>query len=156
MFDLSVELLGNIFSVGVIVGLFTFELLLLLDRCWITGRIGRMGGGRSWASVRRVDRVGLKVVIILVEELLLRRMAASGLRMIMVCRGLAGFELMGFGGFFRGFSVFSIIFGVCLIVFCFSSFRSLCRVVFMVFSMFWGYREFLLVSILEVWSLVFF
>lgn len=138
--DLSAELLGNIFSVGVTAGLPTPELLLLLDRCWTTGRTGRMGGGRSWAPARRADRAGLKVVIISVEELLLRRMAASGSRMTMVCRGLAGSELMGPGGFFRGSRVSSTTSGACLTVFCLSSSRNSCRAVLMVFSMSWGQR----------------
>lgn len=133
--DLSAELLGNIFSVGVTAGLPTPELLLLLDRCWTTGRTGRMGGGRSWAPARRADKAGLKVVIISVEELLLRRMAASGSRMTMVCRGLAGSELMGPGGFFRGSRVSSTTSGACLTVFCLSSSRNSCRAVLMVFSM---------------------
>lgn len=133
--DLSAELLGNIFSVGVTAGLPTPELLLLLDRCWTTGRTGRIGGGRSWAPARRADRAGLKVVIISVEELLLRRMAASGSRMTMVCRGLAGSELMGPGGFFRGSRVSSTTSGACLTVFCLSSSRSSCKAVLMVFSM---------------------
>lgn len=138
--DLSAELLVNIFSVGVTAGLPTPELLLLLDRCWTTGRTGRMGGGRSWAPARRADRAGLKVVIISVEELLLRRMAASGSRMTMVCRGLAGSELMGPGGFFRGSRVSSTTSGACLTVFCLSSSRNSCRAVLMVFSMSWGQR----------------
>lgn len=136
--DLSEELLGNIFSVGVTAGLPTPELLLLLDRCWTTGLTGRMGGGRSWAPARRADRAGLKVVIISVDELLLRRIAASGSLMTMVCRGLAGSELMGPGGFFRGSRVSSTTSGACLTVFCLSSSRNSCRAVLMVFSMSWG------------------
>lgn len=45
--DLSAELLGKSFSVGVTAGLPTPELLLLLERCCTTGRTGRIGGGRS-------------------------------------------------------------------------------------------------------------
>lgn len=139
--DLSEELLGNIFSVGVTAGLPTPELLLLEERCWTTGLTGRIGGGRSWAPAKRADRAGLKVVIISVEELLLRRMAASGSRMTMVCRGLAGSELMGPGGFFRGSRVSSTTSGACLTVFCLSSSRNSCKAVLMVFSMSWGQRR---------------
>lgn len=45
--DLSEELLGKSFSVGVTAGLPIPELLLLLDRCWTTGLMGRIGGGLS-------------------------------------------------------------------------------------------------------------
>lgn len=150
--DLSAELLGNIFSVGVTAGLPIPELLLLLDRCWTTGRTGRMGGGRSCEPARRADRAGLKVVIISVEELLLRRMAASGSRMTMVCSGLAGSELMGPGGFFRGSRVSSTTSGACLTVFCLSSSRNSCRAVLMVFSMSWGQRELWSAPSLEAWG----
>lgn len=139
--DLSAELLGNIFSVGVTAGLPTPELLLLLDRCWTVGRTGRTGGGRSWAPARRADSAGLKVVIISAEELQPRRTAASGSRMTMVCSGLAGSELTGPGGFFRGSRVSSTTSGACLTVFCLSSSRNSCRAVLMVFSMSWGQRE---------------
>lgn len=150
--DLSAELLGNIFSVGVTAGLPTPELLLLLERCWTTGRTGRMGGGRSCAPARRADRAGLKVVIISVDELLLRRMAASGSRMTMVCRGLAGSELMGPGGFFRGSRVSSTTSGACLTVFCLSSSRNSCRAVLMVFSMSCRRKELWSAQRLEAWA----
>lgn len=93
---------GNIFSVGVTAGLPTPELLLLLDRCWTTGAPAAWGRAQLGASQRAADRAGLKVVIISVELLLLRRMAASGSRITMVCRGLAGSELMGPGGVLQG------------------------------------------------------
>lgn len=134
--DLSAELLGKSFSVGVTAGLPTPELLLLLERCCTTGRTGRMGGGRSCAPASRADRAGLKVVIISVVELLLRRMAASGSRIRMVWRGLAGSELAApSGGFFMGSSVSSTTSGACLAVFCRSSSRSSFSAVLMVFSM---------------------
>jgi len=134
--DLSAELPGKSFSVGVTAGLPTPELLLLLERCCTTGRTGRIGGGRSWAPASRADRAGLKVVIISVVELLLRRMAASGSRIRMVCRGLAGSELAApIGGFFMGSSVSRTTSGACLAVFCLSSSRSSFSAVLMVFSM---------------------
>lgn len=117
-------------------GLPTPELLLLLERCCTAGRAGRMGGGRSCAPASRADSAGLKVVIISAVELLLRRMAASGSRMRMVCRGLAGSELAApSGGFFRSSSVSSTTSGACLAVFCRSSSRSSFSAVLMVFSM---------------------
>lgn len=134
--DLSAEPLGKSFSVGVTAGLPTPELLLLLERCCTTGRTGRMGGGRSCAPASRADSAGLKVVIISEVELLLRRMAASGSRIRMVCSGLAGSELAApSGGFFMGSSVSSTTSGACLAVFCLSSSRSSFSAVLMVFSM---------------------
>lgn len=128
-------LLGNIFSVGVTAGLPTPEELELLDRCWPDGgRTGLMGGGRSWAPASRAERAGLKVVIISEVELLLRRMAASGSRIMMVCSGLPGSELTGF---FMGSRVSKTTSGACLTVFCRSSSRSSCRAVDIVFSMSW-------------------
>lgn len=133
--DFSEELLGNTFSVGVRAGLPIPELLLLLDRCWTIGRAGLTGGGLSWAPAKRADSAGLKVVIISVLEELLLRMAASGSRIMMVCRGLTGSE---FGvvraGFFIGSSVSSTTSGACLAVFCRSSSRNSLRAVLIVFS----------------------
>lgn len=126
-------LLGNIFSVGVTAGLPTPEELELLERCCVGGgRNGLMGGGRSWAPTSLAESAGLKVVIISEVELLLRRMAASGSRIIMVCSGLPGSELTGF---FMGSKVSSTTSGVCLTVFCRSSSRSSWRAVDIVFSM---------------------
>lgn len=116
--DFSEELLGKIFSVGVRAGLPIPELLLLLDRCWTIGRAGLTGGGLSWAPARRADNAGLKVVSISVLEELLLLMAASGSRIMMVCRGLTGSE---FGvprvGFFIGSRVSRTTSGACLAVF---------------------------------------
>lgn len=132
-------LLGNILSVGVTAGLPTPDELELLERCWVGGgRTGLMGGGRSWAPTRRAERAGLKVVIISEVELLLRRMAASGSRIMMVCRGLPGSELTGF---FMGSKVSRTTSGACLTVFCRSSSRSSWRAVVMVFSMSWKEKD---------------
>lgn len=129
----AVLLLGNIFSVGVTAGLPTPEELELLERCWVGGgRTGLMDGGRSWAPASRAERAGLKVVIISEVELLLRRMAASGSRIIMVWSGLPGSELTGF---FMGSRVSKTTSGACLTVFCRSSSRSSWSAVVMVFSM---------------------
>lgn len=69
-------------------------------------------------------------------ELLLRRMAASGSRIRMVWRGLAGSELAApIGGVFMGSSVSRTTSGACLAVFCLSSSRSSFSAVLMVFSM---------------------
>lgn len=127
-------LLGKIFSVGVTAGLPTPEELELEERCPVGGgRTGLMGGGRSWAPARRADKAGLKVDIISEVELLLRRMAASGSRIMMVWRGLPGSE---FTGFFMVVSrVSSTTSGACLPMFWRSSSRSSCRAVVMVFSM---------------------
>lgn len=131
----AVLLLGNIFSVGVTAGLPTPEELELLERCWVGGgRTGLMGGGRSWDPASRAERAGLKVVIISEVELLLRRMAASGSRIIMVCSGLPGSELTGF---FIGSRVSKTTSGACLTVFCRSSSRSSWSAVVIVFSMSW-------------------
>ena len=131
----AVVLLGNIFSVGVTAGLPTPDELELLERCWVgEGRTGLMGGGRSWAPASRAERAGLKVVIISEVELLLRRMAASGSRIMMVCSGLPGSELTGF---FMGSRVSRTTSGACLTVFCLSSSRSSWSAVVMVFSMSW-------------------
>lgn len=131
----AVLLLGNIFSVGVTAGLPTPEELELLERCWVVGgRTGLMGGGRSWAPASRAERAGLKVVIISEVELLLRRMAASGSRIMMVCSGLPGSELTGF---FMGSRVSKTTSGACLTVFCLSSSRSSWSAVVIVFSMSW-------------------
>lgn len=126
-------LLGNIFSVGVIAGLPTPEEPELLERCCVGGgRTGLMGGGRSWAPTNLAERAGLKVVIISEVELLLRRMAASGSRIIMVWSGLPGSELTGF---FMGSRVSKTTSGACLAVFCRSSSRSSWSAVVIVFSM---------------------
>lgn len=126
-------LLGNIFSVGVTAGLPTPEELELLERCCVGGgRTGLIGGGRSWAPTNLAERAGLKVVIISDVELLLRRMAASGSRIIIVCSGLPGSELTGF---FMGSRVSNTTSGACLTVFCRSSSRSSWSAVVMVFSM---------------------
>lgn len=131
----AVLLLGNILSVGVTAGLPTPEELELLDRCWPDGgRPGLMGGGRSWEPATRAERAGLKVVIISEVELLLRRMAASGSRIMMVWSGLPGSELTGF---FMGSRVSKTTSGACLTVFCRSSSRSSWRAVDIVFSMSW-------------------
>lgn len=131
----AVLLLGNILSVGVTAGLPTPEELELLDRCWPDGgRTGLMGGGRSWEPATRAERAGLKVVIISEVELLLRRMAASGSRIMMVWSGLPGSELTGF---FMGSRVSKTTSGACLTVFCRSSSRSSWRAVDIVFSMSW-------------------
>lgn len=135
----AVLLFGNIFSVGVTAGLPTPEELELLERCCVGGgRIGLMGGGRSWAPAKRAVRAGLKVVIISDVELLLRRMAASGSRIMMVWRGLPGSEPTGF---FIGSKVSRTTSGACLTVFCRSSSRSSWRAVVMVFSMSWRDEE---------------
>lgn len=128
-------LLGNSFSVGVTAGLPTPEELELLERCCVGAeRAGLMAGGRSWAPASRADRAGLKVVIISEVELLLRRMAASGSRIMMVWSGLPGSEL---GGFFIGSRVSRTTSGACFTVFWRSSSRSSCSAVLMVFSMSW-------------------
>lgn len=90
--------LGKALSVGVMPGLPRPDELELLERCgpWLcprtgAGRTGRTGGGRRGALGLRMERAGLKVVMVSEEELLLlRRWAASGSRMTMVCRGLPG------------------------------------------------------------------
>lgn len=134
--DLSEELFGKSFSVGVTAGLPIPELLLLLDRCWTTGLMGRIGGGLSWAPASRAERAGLNVVIISVVELLLRLIAASGSLIMMVWRGLAGSELTEpICGFFIGSRVSRTTSGACFTVFCLSSSRSSFRAVLMVFSM---------------------
>eukprot|EP00061_Rhincodon_typus_P005586 g25276.t1 len=134
--DLSDAPLGNTFSVGVRAGLPSPELLpLLLERCWITGLAGLVGGGRSCEPASLADRAGLKVVIISLDELELRLMAASGSRMTMVWSGLAGSELTAPDcGFFICSRVSSTTSGACFTVFCLSSSRSSLSAVLMVFS----------------------
>lgn len=120
--DAAAALLGNIFSVGVTAGLPIPEELELLERCCVGGgRTGRMGGGLSWAPASLADSAGLKVVIISEVELLLRLRAASGSRIMMVCKGLASSELTGF---LRGSRVSKTTSGACLAVFWRSSSRS--------------------------------
>lgn len=133
--------LGKTLSVGVMLGLPRPEELELLERCgpWpcpITGagRTGLTGGGLRGALGLRVDRAGLKVVMVSeVELLLVRRWAASGSLITMVWRGLPG------GSWapplcLRGSSVSKTTSGACLATFCRSSSRNSWRAVFMVFS----------------------
>jgi len=134
--------LGNTLSVGVMPGLPRPEELELLERCgpWpcpITGagRTGLRGGGLKGALGRRADKAGLKVVMVSEEELLLlRRWAASGSLITIVCRGLADISLAP-PGCLRGSRVSRTTSGACLATFCLSSSRSSCRAVFIVFSM---------------------
>ena len=132
--------LGNILSVGVMPGLPRPEELELLERCGpcpITGagRTGLTGGGRKGALGLRADSEGLKVVMVSEEELLLlRRWAASGSLITMVCRGLADISWAP-PGCLRGSRVSRTTSGACLATFCLSSSRNSCRAVFIVFSM---------------------
>lgn len=125
-------LFGKIFSVGVTAGLPTPEELELLERCCVGGGLmGLIGGGLSWAPANLADSVGLKVDIISVVELLLRLRAASGSRIMMVCKGLAGSEHTGF---LSGSNVSRTTSGACLAVFWRSNSRSSWSAVFIVFS----------------------
>lgn len=134
--------LGKTLSVGVIPGLPRPDELELLERCgpWPcpmtgAGRTGLTGGGLRGALGLRADSAGLKVVMVSEEELLLlRRWAASGSLITMVCRGLAGTSWAP-AGCLRGSNVSRTTSGACLATFCLSSSRSSCRAVFMVFSM---------------------
>lgn len=134
--------LGKTRSVGVIPGLPRPEELELLERCGpcpgpITGagRTGLTGGGRSGALGLRAERAGLKVVKVSEEEeLLLRRWAASGSRITMVCSGLLRGSWAA-AGCFRGSRVSRTTSGACLATFCLSSSRSSWSAVFIVFSM---------------------
>lgn len=136
--------LGKTLSVGVMPGLPRPEELELLERCgpWpcpITGagRTGLTGGGLRGALGLRADRAGLKVVMVSEEELLLvRRCAASGSLITMVCRGLPGGSWAP-PGCLSGSNVSKTTSGACLATFCRSSSRSSWRAVFMVFSMSW-------------------
>lgn len=122
--------LGKILSVGVIPGLPKPEELELLERCgpWPcpstgAGRTGLTGGGLRGAFGLRVDRAGLKVVMVSEEELLLLRLcAASGSRITMVWRGLLGISWTP--GCFRGSRVSRTTSGACLATFWRSSSRS--------------------------------
>lgn len=73
--------LGKLLSVGVMPGLPKPEELELLERCGPgpcpstgAGLTGRTGGGLRGALGRRLDRAGLKVVMVSDEELLLLRL----------------------------------------------------------------------------------
>lgn len=134
--------LGNALSVGVMPGLPRPEELELLERCgpWPgpiigAGRTGLTGGGLKGALGLRVERAGLKVVMVSEEELLLlRRWAASGSLITMVCWGLADISWAALGCL-RGSRVSRTTSGACLATFCLSNSRNSCRAVFMVFSM---------------------
>lgn len=69
--------------------------------------------------------------------LVLRWKAGSGFLRSWVCRGLEGFDVgVIIGEVLRGFKVFKIILGVCLMLFCCFSFCSLFRVEFIVVLIF--------------------
>lgn len=106
---------------------------------FVFGRIvgfGRRAGGFSCIFIRGVI-MGLKVFIVLLEEFVFRRIWGFEFLRVTLCKGLRDFvEVVGVGEFFICFRVFSITSGVCLVVFCFFSFRSLFKVVFIVFLIF--------------------
>ena len=131
--------LGKTLSVGVMPGLPRPEELELLERCGpcpITGagRTGLTGGGLRGALGLRAVIAGLKVDMVSLEVLLLRRWAASGSLITMVCRGLPGGSWAP-PGCLRGSNVSKTTSGACLATFCRSSSRSSWRAVFIVFSM---------------------
>lgn len=99
-----------------------------------TAGFGLRAGGFSWTPILGAT-IGLKVLIVSLEELVLRRSCGSELLRVTLCSGLRdSVEVAGVGEFFTCSKVSSTTSGACFTVLCLSSSRSSFKAVFMVSS----------------------
>lgn len=99
-----------------------------------TAGFGRRAGGFSCTPILGAT-IGLKVLIVSLEELVLRRIWGSELLRATLCKGLRdSVDVAGVGEFFTCSKVSSTTSGACFAVLCLSSSRSSFKAVFIVSS----------------------